>query len=88
MEESASFLEKRSKKFLFTVGVGDGGAKCFSESKFFCFFLFTQRRLALLLQFQRCWRHTASVEAETRRSILHFASYIAASAWLMRLAGS
>jgi hypothetical protein len=42
-QESASFLKKRSKKRLIPAGFVTGRARCFNESKFFCFFLFTKR---------------------------------------------
>jgi hypothetical protein len=42
-QESASFLKKRSKKLLISVGFTSVSAKCFRKSKFFCFFLFTKR---------------------------------------------
>jgi hypothetical protein len=38
------FFEKRSKKLLISVGFASVSAKCFRESKFFCFFLLTKRR--------------------------------------------
>jgi hypothetical protein len=37
-EESTSFLKKRSKKLLFTVGRGDGGATAHSNQSFFASF--------------------------------------------------
>jgi hypothetical protein len=42
-QESASFLKKRSKKLLISVGFASVSAKYSRESKFFCFFLFTKR---------------------------------------------
>jgi hypothetical protein len=41
VEGSASFLKKRSKKLLDTVGFGNDGAKT-HRTKFFCYFLFTK----------------------------------------------
>ncbi len=43
MEESTSFL-KKNRKLLIPAGFATVSAKCFKESKFFCFFLFTKRR--------------------------------------------
>jgi hypothetical protein len=39
-------LKKRSKKLLFTVGFGDGVARCFKESKFFASFCSQKEALA------------------------------------------
>jgi len=37
-QKKALLFKKRSKKFLFTVGFGDGVANCLKESKFFASF--------------------------------------------------
>jgi hypothetical protein len=42
VKASGSFLKKRTKKLLFTAGVGDAVATA-RRTKFFCFFLFTKR---------------------------------------------